>query len=73
MDDLSWRLIEVENLMSVIDHTKTKVGHKTLYRSLANPLMSPRLIKAKQDSLRELDNDVSMKASLSGYLDDLVE
>lgn len=68
MDDISWDLIEVESLFSVMDHTKTKIGRKVLYRSLANPPTSLELIRAKQDSLREVEDNNELRERLNSYL-----
>ncbi len=73
MDDITFATIEIPALYRAINHTRTVTGAATLLRSLIQPLTSLELIHAKQDSVRELEEDVELAYKLAEYVNSLVE
>lgn len=73
MDDTTVDMIEIPRLFRAINYTKTITGAATLFRSLVQPLTSLELIHAKQDSVRELEEDVELSYKLNEYVRSLVE
>lgn len=69
IDPETYRLIEIEKLYEAINFTKTRIGAFALKRSLIQPLTSAEVISAKQDSLRELQENPQLKETLLKYVD----
>lgn len=70
MDDETRKLIEIDSLFNRMNHTRTKIGAKTLRRSLEHPLTSAPLIKAKQDAVRELASNPDLREKLKSVLEE---
>ena len=70
IDANTFRSIEVEKLFEALDHTATRIGRATLYRSLALPLSRIEWIRAKQDALRELETDSALREGVDLLLKD---
>jgi len=68
IDETTFRTIEVDKLYDALNHATTQIGTATLYRSLAQPLRSPELIRAKQDAVRELESNVTLRNDLENLL-----
>ena len=68
IDDITFRTIEVDKLFDALNHATTRIGQATLYRSLAQPLGSADLIRAKQDALRELESNAMLRVGLENLL-----
>ncbi len=64
IDDVTFRTIEVDRLFDAVNNSSTVVGQATLYRSLARPLNSADIIKAKQEALQELSSDNNLSTRL---------
>lgn len=73
LDDTTVDMIEIPELFRAINHTKTITGAATLFRSLVQPLDSLELIQAKQNSLRELEENKELTYKLNEYVNSLVE
>jgi DNA mismatch repair ATPase MutS len=56
------------DLFSVLNTTRTPLGAATILRSIMQPLTSLELIKAKQDSLRELESRPNLENGLIAYI-----
>ncbi|MGH8550907.1 MAG: MutS-related protein [Methylococcales bacterium] len=54
IDDSTFTAIEVDRLFDAVNHSETRAGQATLFRSLAQPLRDANAIQAKQDAFREL-------------------
>jgi hypothetical protein len=68
IDETTFRTIEVDKLFDALDHATTDIGKATLYRSLAQPLGTPDLIRAKQDALREIETNAPLRDGLDNLL-----
>lgn len=68
IDLMSFDLIEVKNLFDAIDHTETEAGRTVLFRSLGAPLVDEELITAKQEAVREIQNDPNLRKKLDDFL-----
>jgi len=65
--------IDIRDLFNAVNHTKTKTGAATLFRSLVKPLDSLELILEKQNSIKELENDRKKKEAFNDYLNSLAK
>ena len=68
VDEITFRTIEVDRLFETLDHTATRIGQACLYRSLAQPLAEDALILAKQEALRELEENSALRDGLQSLL-----
>lgn len=68
LDPSTFQSIEVEKLFESVNHASTTIGQATLYRSLARPLASADLIRAKQDAVREIENNGALRQRLENLL-----
>jgi DNA mismatch repair protein MutS len=68
IDENTLVAIEIPHLFEAINHTQTKTGAATLFRSLIQPLDSLELIHEKQNSVRELEKDKELRRELRGYV-----
>jgi DNA mismatch repair protein MutS len=73
VDESTLSAIDVKDLFNAINHTRTRTGAATLFRSLVNPLDSLELILEKQNSLKELEKDRKKREALNGYLNSLAK
>jgi DNA mismatch repair ATPase MutS len=73
VDENTLSAIDVKDLFDAINHTKTRTGAATVFRSLVKPLNSLELILEKQNSLKELEKDRNKKEALNGYLNSLAQ
>src|SRR3989338_7941724 len=73
MDNTTYDMIEIPELFKAVNYTKTITGAATLFRSLVQPLTSLELIHAKQDSVRELEDNIELNYKLNEYISSLVE
>ena len=69
----SYDVIEVDNLLDVVDHSKTLVGKQTIHTAFTQTCPTVDEIKRKQDALRELDEDEEILNGVEGILDKAVE
>ncbi|HEB78073.1 MAG TPA: DNA mismatch repair protein MutS [Methylothermaceae bacterium] len=68
VDPPTYETLEIETLFQVMDETKTRIGKATLHRSLARPLRDRDLILAKQEALRELEDNRALRQGLEQLL-----
>jgi DNA mismatch repair protein MutS len=59
------------DLFQVLNTTRTPLGAATILRSIMQPLTSVQLIKAKQESLRELEARPNLEKALIAYIEAL--
>ena len=73
IDESTLFAIDIKDLFNSINHTKTRTGAATLFRSLVRPLDSLELITEKQNSLEELERDREKREALDDYLNSLAK
>jgi DNA mismatch repair protein MutS len=64
IDAAAFKTIEVDELFDKLNYAHTTVGQAVLYRSLTQPLDNLAAINAKQDALKELEKNPSLKQDL---------
>jgi DNA mismatch repair protein MutS len=64
IDDGVFSTIEVDKVFDAINEASTLVGQAVLYRSLAQPLAEIKGVQAKQDAIKELQDNPDLKAKL---------
>jgi len=68
VDESTLFAIDIPDLFNALNHTKTRTGAATLFRSLVKPLDSMELILEKQNSVKELEKNRETKKALEDYL-----
>lgn len=68
IDESTFQVIEADRLFDALNGANTVVGQTTLYRSVAQPLHSVKLIKAKQEALQELASNGSLREKIEALL-----
>jgi DNA mismatch repair protein MutS len=68
IDASTFQSIEVDKLFDSVNHAITVVGQATVYRSLAQPLASGGLIRAKQDAVREIEANGALREGLESLV-----
>src|SRR3989344_904432 len=71
MDKTTLQLIQILDLHKSVNHTQTAIGSATLLRSLIQPPTSLELILAKQQALRELENNDKLRNAVADYLGEI--
>ncbi|NOU20582.1 MAG: DNA mismatch repair protein MutS [Methyloglobulus sp.] len=64
IDETAFNTIEIDKVFEAVNHASTTVGQATLFRSLCQPLSDIKVIKAKQDAVKELRNNQNLKDQL---------
>jgi len=73
IDPTSLQLMQIPDLFDAVNYTETNTGSAVLLRSLAQPLNDLRLIKEKQESVREIEKDGKLRGKLQELLSSLKE
>ncbi|MCW4019931.1 MAG: DNA mismatch repair protein MutS, partial [Candidatus Bathyarchaeota archaeon] len=73
IDETTLFTIDLPDLFDVLNHTQTRTGAATLFRSLVKPLDSLEYILEKQNSVKELENNRKTRKALKTYLKKLGE
>lgn len=73
LDQETYQSLEVPKLFGVLNRSHTRIGASILLRSLANPLLDIDEIKAKQETLKALQNDAALKSHLESYVGQLAK
>jgi DNA mismatch repair ATPase MutS len=68
IDAESLKMIQVLQLHQAVDHTRSATGSAVLLRSLIQPDTDPDYIRAKQDALREIAADDTLRRALQDYV-----
>lgn len=68
IDPLSWRTIEGERLFNTVNHANTLAGKAVLHRTLAQPPGDYAAAKARQDAVRELQEDSELRGRLESLI-----
>lgn len=71
IDKTTLRLIQVGDLHRAVDHTETAIGSAVLFRSLMQPPTSLEFILEKQNSLREIESDDSLRQAIEDYVGEI--
>ncbi len=64
LDAGAFKSIEVNKVFDTINHAQTIIGQAVLYRSLVRPLDDLQRIKAKQEAVKEVQDNIALKESL---------
>ncbi|MCX7087631.1 MAG: DNA mismatch repair protein MutS [Methylococcales bacterium] len=73
IDQNAFDAIEVDALFNAVNHASTTIGQAVLYRSLTQPLQALDAIQAKQDAVKELQEDPALKAVLERIVQQAAE
>jgi hypothetical protein len=65
IDQESLRMIQVLRLHKAVDHTRSATGSAVLLRSLIQPATDLRLIRSKQDALKEIAAEDKLRQALT--------
>lgn len=65
VDDITFRTIEIDALFDFANHARTRVGQAVLYRSLVRPEDAFEKVAAKQEALRELEQNKELLQSVT--------
>ncbi|ORU93357.1 MAG: hypothetical protein A6F70_05345 [Cycloclasticus sp. symbiont of Bathymodiolus heckerae] len=68
IDQASYDVIEVDNLLEVVDHTQTLVGKDVMHKAFSQQMLTPDEIKAKQHALQELVDDDELRQGIEALL-----
>ena len=68
IDAETLKMIQVLRLHRAVDHTRSATGSAVLLRSLIQPPTDLHLIRSKQDSVREIASNDSLRRSLNDYV-----
>lgn len=69
LDPKTYEAIEADKLFDKVNLAKTEFGRLYLYRSLARPLPHAQVLQQKQDALREIESNSSLRDMLMDYVD----
>lgn len=64
IDESAFTIIEVDKVFDAVNFAATLVGQATLFRSLSHPSADVNEIKAKQQAIEELRDNVELKQAL---------
>jgi DNA mismatch repair protein MutS len=64
IDETAFNTIEIDKVFEAVNHASTTIGQATLYRSLCQPSNDIKAIKAKQDAVKELRKNQTLKDQL---------
>ena len=68
IDQASINTIEVDKLFDTVNYAKTLTGQAVLYRSMMRPSKSAKEIVAKQEAIKEIINDASVRENLENIV-----
>lgn len=68
IDEATFRSIEIDRLFDAVDHCRTTVGKAVLYRSLVRPESRFDQVAARQEAMRELEGDTSLRHAVTHLL-----
>lgn len=68
IDQSAFNTIEVDELFDTINRAKTLAGQAVLYRSLARPIDDLDAIKAKQEAVKEIQENASVRENLENIV-----
>jgi hypothetical protein len=69
IDKAAFNTIEVDELFDTINYAKTTIGQAILYQSLTQPLDALEAINAKQQAVKELEDNPDLKRALERIVD----
>lgn len=73
LDPGAFNAIEVDELFDHVNHTSTLAGQTVLYRSLAQPLADREAIQAKQNALKEIQDNPAVRENIEQILSTAAE
>jgi hypothetical protein len=73
LDAKTFDAVETDQLFDSINHAVTHAGQSVLYRSLARPGTDATPIQKKQEALRELESNSTLREALQHFVDMMKE
>ncbi|PHS73212.1 MAG: DNA mismatch repair protein MutS [Cycloclasticus sp.] len=73
IDQNSYDVIEVDNLLDVVDHTQTIIGKDTIHKAFSQQVLTPEQIDSKQRALQELTTDSQLREEVEDLLNTAAE
>ena len=71
LDAKTFDAIETDQLFDSLNQAVTHAGQSVLYRSLARPGTDAEIVQKKQDALRELESDPTLRDALQHFIDEM--
>ena len=71
LDAKTFDAIETDQLFDSLNQAVTHAGQAVLYRSLARPGTDAEIVQKKQDALRELESDPTLRDALQHFIDEM--
>lgn len=68
MDSETYNSIQIEDLYNAINFTQTRIGAMALRRSLTQPKLPIEIVHARQEALKELRENGSLRQDLADYV-----
>lgn len=68
VDQQAFNTIEVDELFDTVNHARTIAGQSVLYRSLTQPSVSVEEIKAKQEAVKEIQQNPLIRENLENIV-----
>lgn len=65
VDEITFRTIEIDALFNAVNHARSAVGQAVLYRSLVRPADGFAKVAAKQEALRELEQNNELRQGVT--------
>lgn len=69
IDETAFATLEIDKVYESVNYASCTVGQAVLYRSLCQPLNSLKDVKAKQDAVKELEKNQSLKDQIAKIVD----
>lgn len=68
LDAKTFDAVEIDQLFDSCNHAITHAGQAVLYRSLARPATDTAFVQKKQEALRELESNSSLREALQNFM-----
>ena len=68
IDESAFNTLEVDKVFDSVNYASTTLGQAILYRSLCQPLSDIKAIKAKQDAIKELAKNQTLKEQVESIV-----
>ena len=71
LDAKTFDAIETDQLFDSLNQAVTHAGQSVLYRSLARPGTDAEIVRKKQEALRELESNATLRDALQHFIDEM--